>query len=106
MRYALARRKVLKCVPETKSTGNEIRMRIPSMRRSDMVRADDSGARDRRAEWKFFTGDRGQWLWRQIPPAGKAVSSESFFGTLTDCIADARRNGYVLWTSRERRKPS
>jgi hypothetical protein len=83
------------------------RMRTPSMKGSDMVRADDSaGARDRRAEWKFFTGDQGKWLWRQIPPAGKAVSSESFFGTLTDCIADARRNGYVLWTSRERRKPS
>jgi len=72
-----------------------------------MVRADDTaGARERRREWKFFTGEKGRWLWRQIPPAGKAVSSADVFGTLTDCIADARRNGYVLWTSRERRRAS
>jgi hypothetical protein len=62
--------------------------------------------RDRRNEWKFFTADKGRWVWRQIPPAGKAVSSRKFFVTLTDCIADARLNGYVLWTRRERRHDS
>ena len=72
-----------------------------------MVRQNESnGQRDRRHQWKFFTGDNGQWVWRQIPPEGKAVSSRDTFESLTDCIADARRNGYVLWTSRERRRPS
>ena len=70
------------------------------------VHVSNPGAGDRRREWKFFTAEKGQWLWRQIPPAGKAISSRSFFETLTDCIADARRNGYVLWTSRERRRAS
>ena len=61
---------------------------------------------ERRHEWKFFTSANGHWLWRQIPPRGRAVSSEDTFESLTDCIADARRNGYILWTSRERRRSS
>lgn len=71
-----------------------------------MVRQKDAGgSEERRHQWRFFT-DNGHWLWRQIPPRGKAVSSETTFDSLTDCIADARRNGYILWTLRERRRPS
>ena len=62
-----------------------------------------SGQEERRHEWKFFS-DNGQWLWRLIPPRGKAISSQTTFQTLTDCIADARRNGYRPWASRERRR--
>jgi hypothetical protein len=61
---------------------------------------------ERRHQWKFFPGEQGMWVWRQIPPEGRAVSSPDGFLSLSDCIADARRNGYVLWTSRERRKSS
>lgn len=59
---------------------------------------------ERRYEWKFFTHDNGLWIWRQIPPRGRAVSSEKSFPSLSDCIADARRHGYVLWAARERRR--
>ena len=71
-----------------------------------MAQNDTHVQKERRYQWKFFPGDDGLWIWRQIPPEGRAVSSQDSFQSLSDCIADARRNGYRLWTSRERRSDS
>jgi hypothetical protein len=65
-----------------------------------------SAAAERRGQWRFYTGYNGHWVWRLIPPQGRASSSKDAFETLTECIADARANGYTLWTSRERRRAS
>ena len=69
-----------------------------------MSQESGSGAAgERRSQWRFFTGGDGRWLWRRIPPQGRAMSSQGSFATLTECVADARANGYILWTLHERR---
>ena len=62
--------------------------------------------RDRRNQWNFFTGEDGLWQWRVRPSEGGEACSQKSFPHLTECILDAKRNGYVLWTSRDRRQPS
>lgn len=62
--------------------------------------------RERRSRWSFYTGDDGMWLWSMASPEGQQTSSKQSFPTLTECILDAKQNGYVLWTSRDRRKVS
>ena len=62
--------------------------------------------RERRNQWNFFTSDDGLWLWRVVPPEGRDTNCESSFDSLSECIMDAKRNGFVMWTSRERRQPS
>jgi len=62
--------------------------------------------RERRKQWTFFTGDDGLWCWRARPTDGREVCSPSSFPNLTECILDAKQNGYVLWTTRERRQTS
>ena len=60
--------------------------------------------RERRNHWNFYTGDDGLWLWRVVPPEGREAKSEHSFPTLSECIMDAKRSGFVMWTSRDRRK--
>jgi hypothetical protein len=62
--------------------------------------------RERRKRWSFYTGDDGLWSWRVTPPEGRETVSKESFPTLTECILDAKQNGYVLWTSRDRRQAS
>lgn len=62
--------------------------------------------RERRNQWNFYTGDDGLWQWRSVPAAGAETNSEQSFATLSECIMDAKRNGFVMWTSRERRQSS
>ncbi len=61
---------------------------------------------ERRNQWSFYTGDDGLWLWRLVPVNGAEANSERSFPTLSECILDAKRNGFVMWTSRERRRDS
>ena len=62
--------------------------------------------RERRNQWNFYTGDDGLWLWRVVPVTGDEANSDCSFPTLSECIIDAKRNGFVMWTSRERRRTS
>lgn len=62
--------------------------------------------RERRNEWNFHTSDDGLWLWRVVSAEGPETQSQQSFPTLSECIMDAKRNGFVMWTSRERRQSS
>lgn len=62
--------------------------------------------RERRSRWSFFTGEDGMWLWRMTTPEGRETSSKQSFPTLTECILDAKQQGYVLWAWRDRRTAS
>jgi hypothetical protein len=51
--------------------------------------------------WEFVPAQRPgdgtiRWRWRGYTQAGKlAVQSEGDFETLTECMSDARNNGYA-----------
>jgi len=62
--------------------------------------------RERRNQWNFFTSDDGLWLWRVVTHEGRETNARQSFPTLTECILDAKRNDFVMWTSRERRQAS
>ena len=60
---------------------------------------------EKRSEWIFAASKRGEWRWRVTHPDGTQVSSMRRFTVLKDCIADARRHGYVAEKPKlERRK--
>ena len=59
--------------------------------------------KEKRTKWKFATDDDGTWLWSAMHPDGDEAESTRTFPTLSDCIADATRHGYVIWGERERR---
>jgi len=45
--------------------------------------------------WKIYQDTAGQWRWRRIAPNGKVVAaSTEAYHNRTDCIANAKRNGY------------
>ena len=49
---------------------------------------------ERRSKWSFsVTG--GKWAWTVVRPDKSTTPSESTFDSLTECIADAMRLGYV-----------
>jgi hypothetical protein len=61
--------------------------------------------KNRRSEWNFAASDLGEWRWRVRHADGTEVCSLRRFTVLEDCIADARRHGYVGYKPRfERRK--
>jgi hypothetical protein len=60
---------------------------------------------DRRNTWKFILKDDGSWTWHVEYPDGTGVKSKRAFEELEVCLADAKRNGYVVRTSKDRRRP-
>jgi hypothetical protein len=66
------------------------------------LRSDD--VQERRSKWEFLTDENRLWFWRAIHPDHTA-ESKGKFRSITDCITDARANGYVLWAGdKERRR--
>lgn len=54
---------------------------------------------DRRKQWTFPIAEDGSWTWRMVDPQGEEAGSGRSFRTLSECTADAVRNGYVAWKS-------
>lgn len=47
-------------------------------------------------KWEFYQDALGKWRWRRTAPNGKIVGSSSEgYNNRTDCVANARRNGYT-----------
>ena len=71
-----------------------------------MKRENIDGIIDRRRQWKFSLKEQdGTWAWHVSNRAGGDAKSSPPFNTLEECIADATKNGYVVWTGEERRRP-
>ena len=49
---------------------------------------------ERRSSWSF-TVTSGKWVWSVVRPDKSEASSDSAFDSLTECIGDAMRFGYV-----------
>jgi hypothetical protein len=46
--------------------------------------------------WSFQKADPDTWNWRRTSPDGEVLlEGRAAFGTLNDCMADARRHGYT-----------
>jgi hypothetical protein len=58
---------------------------------------------DKRRRWKIIRNEDGTFAWRSARALGPEIRSAVSFSTLDDCIADAKRYGYVVRTSKERR---
>jgi hypothetical protein len=52
---------------------------------------------ERRAQWAFLIADDGSWYWQVQPPGGELTRSEKTFATLTECVSDAKKQGYVVY---------
>lgn len=60
------------------------------------VENDLGAVEEQRSLWKFEE-DAAGWLWHKTGPDGTKVVSPSRFPALKECIADATRNGYIVW---------
>ena len=58
---------------------------------------------DKRRRWKIIRNDDGTFAWRSARALGPEIHSTMAFTTLDECIADAKRYGYVVRTAKERR---
>ena len=46
-------------------------------------------------KWEFYKDSTGEWRWRRIAANGRIVrASSQGYKNKSDCIANARRNGY------------
>lgn len=46
-------------------------------------------------KWEFYRDSKSKWRWRRIASNGKIVGASSQgYSNKTDCIANAKRNGY------------
>lgn len=47
-------------------------------------------------KWEFYQDTKKEWRWSRIAPNGKIVgaSTEGYINK-SDCIANAKRNGYT-----------
>jgi uncharacterized protein YegP (UPF0339 family) len=46
--------------------------------------------------WEFYRDSKGEWRWRRIAPNNRIVGSSSEgYKNKSDCIDNARRNGYT-----------
>lgn len=46
-------------------------------------------------KWTFYKDNAGKWRWTRTAPNGKIVGSSSQgYTNKSDCIDNARRNGY------------
>ena len=49
---------------------------------------------ERRSTWSF-TVTAGKWVWSVIRPNKSQETSHAIFDSLTDCIEDATKHGYI-----------
>lgn len=52
---------------------------------------------ERRAQWAFLIADDGSWYWQVARPDCELTRSGKTFATLTDCVSDAKKQGYVVY---------
>lgn len=46
-------------------------------------------------KWEFYKDNAGEWRWRRVASNGKIVGASSQgYVNRTDCVENARRNGY------------
>jgi uncharacterized protein YegP (UPF0339 family) len=46
--------------------------------------------------WEFYKDPSDQWRWRRTAPNGRIVgASTQGYANRTDCVDNARRNGYT-----------
>ena len=63
-----------------------------------------STADDERRRWRFINAqDDSSWSWAVRSDSGTEVFSEQTFGTLKDCVEDAKRHGYEPHAPERRR---
>ena len=47
-------------------------------------------------KWEFYVDDKEEWRWRRTATNGRIVGASSQgYNNKSDCIANARRNGYT-----------
>ncbi|MFD2586141.1 YegP family protein [Croceitalea marina] len=47
-------------------------------------------------KWEFYKDKKKEWRWRRTAPNGDIVgASTEGYKNKSDCIANAKRNGYV-----------
>ncbi|HYD16576.1 MAG TPA: DUF1508 domain-containing protein [Candidatus Nanoarchaeia archaeon] len=47
-------------------------------------------------KWRIYQGTNGEWRWERIAPNGRTVgASTEGYKNRTDCVSNARRNGYT-----------
>ena len=61
---------------------------------------------DKRNRWKIIRNNDGTWTWRVSVGKGPENVSRRSFDTLEECMADAKRHGYVVRTDKDRRSPA
>ena len=59
---------------------------------------------DRRRRWTFGFRTGNLWFWQISHPGGETEVSSESFGTLAECVLDAKANGYVAWPMLENRR--
>ena len=59
---------------------------------------------EKRKQWNFRMSKDNSWSWRALEIDGRESVSGEEFGTLAECIVDAKKNGYVVWTLAEERR--
>ena len=48
-------------------------------------------------KWEFYQDSKKEWRWKRTAPNGKKVgASTEGYVNKSDCIANARRNGYIV----------
>lgn len=46
-------------------------------------------------KWEFYQDNRNEWRWRRTAPNGKIVgASTEGYKNRSDCMTNAKRNGY------------
>ncbi|WP_461054175.1 YegP family protein [Spirosoma arcticum] len=46
-------------------------------------------------KFEFYKDAQGQWRWRRVAPNGRIVGASSQgYSNYSDCVDNARRNGY------------
>ena len=55
----------------------------------------------KRDKWEFYTDAKKEHRWRRIAPNGRIVgASTEGYKNFTDCLTNARRNGYRVQDKR------
>ena len=56
-----------------------------------------------RVIWRFFSTPEARWRWQQLASDGTVLAeSPETYADYEDCLADARRGGYLFETSQKR----
>ena len=59
---------------------------------------------EKRKQWNFRMSKDNSWSWHAVDTDGTESACKQEYGTLAECIVDARKNGYVVWNPTEERR--